>query len=202
MLADPWYDLAAPVVSAVKAPPVDKIAAWLQKSFESRASRWDWTVQKLSNLFERVLQIEVHLVNFLDSSRRHSFASYEGPQLGPTFNRGWLGGDKVLLQRLNLFVGWTSEEVLFLPLFFLQYFRACFNHVTFGWADVIIILELITFFWVSTDVEDRYWTQTKRAQSQCKTVRLRMDLTDNLFRELLMGCDCSLTFIRLTSTFW
>ena len=25
--ADPWYNLAAPVVSAVKAPPIDKIAA-------------------------------------------------------------------------------------------------------------------------------------------------------------------------------
>ena len=82
----------------------------------------------------------MHLVNLLDHGWGHGFASKNRSQLGLPFRGSWPRRDEVLSELLDLIVGWSGEKIVFLPLFFLQHFRACFNHVVWACADVIITL--------------------------------------------------------------
>ena len=78
----------------------------------------------------------------------------------------------MLSELLDLIVGWSGEKIVFLPLFFLQHFRACFNHVAWACADVIITL------WINRDfnLTGFKWSELGMAEQNIIFTRFKQSL--------------------------
>ncbi len=74
MTADLWNDLQATVVPAIVSAPVDELAFTAKEALEGHKGSGGGTVQQLTYLLERILQIEVHLVDSSCHGRGHCFA--------------------------------------------------------------------------------------------------------------------------------
>ena len=61
--ADPGHNLEASVVLAVVTAPIDELPIALEEALEGHEGSCVWTMQDLSYLLERVLQVEVHFVD-------------------------------------------------------------------------------------------------------------------------------------------
>ncbi len=74
MAADLGHDLQASVVPAIVSAPVDELSLAAEEALEGHKSSSRRTVQQLTYLLERVLQVEMHLVDPSGHSRGHCFA--------------------------------------------------------------------------------------------------------------------------------